>query len=608
MTLTGKKWHLKVKTKNMKKIQTLVGLLSFFFIMSGTGSVEAKTAQENYVIYFNQGYGPVAGPCSVYDSTNDQGPNELNATITYNILAYNVSNNSLINENDTVPTGTQIRFESNLNNNSDIFWFLTGTSWDTPNGIWTDSNPPYPFQYSGACTNSGNSGTGQELFITRPSVTFDHNGSTATYSCNANGSVCTVSSAGTLATSLTIPNIRMGFGGNGVSTYPGYPAPSDATFNNIPTLTYPVNVSAPSNLAPNAPTINGPENSMISNGVPATESFIFQATDSNNDQIRYGIDWDNNSTVDQWLPALGFVNSGVNRSTNHTWNTAGTYVFQALAQDSNGANSGWTQHTILVGEISNLPPQDPCEPNLDGTNPCFTIDLKINNSDGPLEVPLNSNLNISWTFPGPYAGDFACNAFGSGWSSGGSVPANGTTSVTASQGDTYIIHCTDGYNVTSDSVEATLSNSLKMCQSSCSSGVMRGVSGNPGSFTLAQGGSQNLVACFNPAASCSDSSGNVSSSANWNEGGGDTISLSGSDPRTVNGDDIGVENVSAEYNGQTAVSEVTVTCLPTVSCVNAPGRENYCQNETFAVSNGCGVDITCNGIKTCDYNWKEVAP
>jgi membrane peptidoglycan carboxypeptidase len=42
--------------------------------------------------------------------------------------------------------------------------------------------------------------------------------------------------------------------------------------------------------------------------------------------------------------------------------------------------------------------------------------------------------------------------------------------------------------------------------------------------------------------------------------------------------------------------------------MNFPGRENYCQNQTFTVNNGCGASITCNGTKTCNYNWKEVAP
>lgn len=86
------------------------------------------------------------------------------------------------------------------------------------------------------------------------------------------------------------------------------------------------------------------------------------------------------------------------------------------------------------------------------------------------------------------------------------------------------------------------------------------------------------------------------------------MSLSGTNPKTVSGDNAGTENISATYSGQTANMSVTVTCVPTVSCSNAPGRENYCQNENFNIDNGCGTMISCTGTKTCNYNWKEVAP
>jgi hypothetical protein len=53
---------------------------------------------------------------------------------------------------------------------------------------------------------------------------------------------------------------------------------------------------------------------------------------------------------------------------------------------------------------------------------------------------------------------------------------------------------------------------------------------------------------------------------------------------------------------------VTVACVPTVTCDNASERSNYCSSQTFTTSNGCGGTITCNGVKSCDYNWTEVSP
>ena len=151
-------------------------------------------------------------------------------------------------------------------------------------------------------------------------------------------------------------------------------------------------------------------------------------------------------------------------------------------------------------------------------------------------------------------------------------------------------------------------DTLKVCQNSCSSGALRGSTSSTGSFTLPRGGSQNLVTCFNTSLDCSDATGDVTGSTTWSEGGGNAISLSGTSPKLVTGDNRGTEGISADYSGQTANTSVTVTCIPTVSCNNAPVAGNYCQNESFSVDNGCGSIITCNGTKTCNYNWKEVAP
>lgn len=243
---------------------------------------------------------------------------------------------------------------------------------------------------------------------------------------------------------------------------------------------------------------------------------------------------------------------------------------------------------------------------VDSSAPSTIADLKINGSDGPLSVAQSTPLSITWTS----ANATSCTAYGSGWSAGGAVPtASGAPVViSANASDTYIIQCTGPSGMATDSVQVILTNTLKVCQNSCSSGIQRGNISSTQSFTLAQGGTQNLVACFNPATGCTDASGNVTSSATWNETSANTVTLSGSSPRVVTGNQAGTEAISASYSGQTNNMDVTVTCVPTISCDNAPGRENYCKDQPFDTDNGCGITITCNGTKTCDYNWKEVAP
>lgn len=396
------------------------------------------------------------------------------------------------------------------------------------------------------------------------------------------------------------------------------------------------------NRPPDAPTLSGP----TSGNVNTIYQYATQATDPDGDTIRYGLDWNNDGSVDQWTPS--YVNSGTSYSTGYQWISPGTYNIKALTQDASGALSGWSSVlTVIInppsygvcgianGVATPTPPvtglcaagtpsavtpgvapgpyswicagsgggasascSAPQQPAAPG------VDLLINGSNGPLNVILGTPLNLSWSS----SGATSCVAWGTGWSNGGAVATAGSSSTTATASDTYILQCTNGSTTATDSVQVILSNSLKVCQNSCSSGVQRGNTSSTQSFTLSRGGTQNLVACFNPSSGCSNSSGNVTGSTTWAEGGSNVVSLSGTNPKTVSGDNTGSENISATYNSQTANMNVTVTCIPSVNCSNAPGKDNYCQSESFSVDNGCGVNITCNGTKTCDYNWKEVAP
>ena len=97
------------------------------------------------------------------------------------------------------------------------------------------------------------------------------------------------------------------------------------------------------NSAPNTQTITGP----ITGDPNINYAFTFTATDPDGDQVRYLIDWDNDGLLDQTLPA-GYVNSGTGQSQNNSWAGIGTKTFQARTEDSKGALSGWTSHTITI--------------------------------------------------------------------------------------------------------------------------------------------------------------------------------------------------------------------------------------------------------------------
>ncbi len=137
-------------------------------------------------------------------------------------------------------------------------------------------------------------------------------------------------------------------------------------------------VGASLNMAPSSPIITSDTTNYYKD---VLTNFTFTSTDPENDQIRYGIDWDMNGSADIWLPetapSVTYVNSGVSQTKNHSWSTTGAKTFQALAQDINGENSGWRTFDLSVVE----------QP----VSPTASIDSDIS------VVEYNGKAVLSWT-------------------------------------------------------------------------------------------------------------------------------------------------------------------------------------------------------------------
>ncbi len=239
--------------------------------------------------------------------------------------------------------------------------------------------------------------------------------------------------------------------------------------------------------------------------------------------------------------------------------------------------------------------------------PVPTVSLAVNgNTASPVTVGTTGNMTVGWNT----ANATSCQAIaGTGWTGAKAVPSGSEDVPVAAS--TYWLQCTGPGGTTASSLQTKFPDTLKLCRNSCSSNATpSGTNTSTGSITIAAGGTEQLVACFNSSTTCDTSSADVTGSATWSEGGGSAVSLSGSSPKIITGNQAGTESVSATYSGQTARTNVTVTCVPTFSCDNAPSGGNYCQNENVpAFDNGCGVSISnCPGTKTCNYNWTEVAP
>jgi len=107
-----------------------------------------------------------------------------------------------------------------------------------------------------------------------------------------------------------------------------------------------------SNDPPNTPSKpSGP-----SSGEPnIPHTFSTSTTDPNDDNLRYGWDWNGDGVIDEWS-SMG--NSGSTDSRSHTWSTAGTYYVKVLAQDEHEGHSEFSlAKTVVIS--SNIKPNKP---------------------------------------------------------------------------------------------------------------------------------------------------------------------------------------------------------------------------------------------------------
>lgn len=86
--------------------------------------------------------------------------------------------------------------------------------------------------------------------------------------------------------------------------------------------------------------------------------FSTSTTDPNNDNIRYGWDWNGDGNIDEWT---NFFESGEKVTVSHSFSNPGTYHIKVMAEDIHGAQSSWsTKKTVTITSSgSNAPPNKP---------------------------------------------------------------------------------------------------------------------------------------------------------------------------------------------------------------------------------------------------------
>lgn len=126
------------------------------------------------------------------------------------------------------------------------------------------------------------------------------------------------------------------------------------------------------NTPPTAPTVAGPTTGLVN----TSHTFVFTSTDAQNDNISYGVDWDNNGGIDEYT---GMVASGVSASLSRSFSTAGVYTFTAYAKDSRDALSNPSSFTITI-----------TTPSTGNPNQAPTVEL--------IDSPAQGLVNTSYSF------------------------------------------------------------------------------------------------------------------------------------------------------------------------------------------------------------------
>jgi hypothetical protein len=99
------------------------------------------------------------------------------------------------------------------------------------------------------------------------------------------------------------------------------------------------NFTTGENQNPNTPTITG----MINGTIRTLYFYTIQTTDPYQDNVKYHIDWDDNTTT-----ITGFNKSGEEINVSHTWKTKGTYSVKVKAIDEYYAESDWATLTVTM--------------------------------------------------------------------------------------------------------------------------------------------------------------------------------------------------------------------------------------------------------------------
>jgi hypothetical protein len=343
----------------------IFGFVALSVAFGGAPKAEAKSVvwSENWNNVYSLGYIWVypADRKLLYFQENQ-------VSIKYNAILQNAHTGTVINDGASVPIGTWINVDTQ-HVNSDISWFGTGYSNDSPYGYWKyDAYLPVPEKDLCRDFLARSTGTGwyvdyyANLSVNQPKkiITYSGSGTAGLVCTDASRKYCKVTSPGTVKINIEFAGTyaKWWFATNSLYSA-GSPTCRYFSFANTPaipsqSIVYDLNVSAP-NQPPAIPTITGP-NTGITN---TNYTFSFSSTDPENNSLRYLVWWSNDDGTawlgSQWVPATGTVASGIAQSITRKWLINGNKRIAALACDDLGNCSNYAYHAIAISTPTTPP-------------------------------------------------------------------------------------------------------------------------------------------------------------------------------------------------------------------------------------------------------------
>jgi len=335
-----------------------------------------------------------------------------------------------LSTNDQVPEGTRVLFEFKPHEYTDISWTSTGNVHGTPYGDWVaDAALPGPGTglNSVICVDKNryesvseakqkNIKLFAELSIAPPGkrAVVSGPGVSCVPSGSSNDRICTMDDPGSISVLFTFdPTFGYFYGGylsnhtyvrttcdwlgKPMETTTGSGFDSEVLAKNrsiyqmpVPTQTIPFTLNVtdvpgedPELHAPQTPTLTSSGACVV--GTPHTVNFV--STDPDGDNVRYGVDWDADGSVNEWVPPSGYVASGASQSASRTYSTTGSKTVKVMAEDEGGLTSAWA--TLTFSCTQTPPPTNQCSDNADndGDGLIDSLDPDCTTSDGFSEFP-----------------------------------------------------------------------------------------------------------------------------------------------------------------------------------------------------------------------------